>query len=201
MRFLTRGCTASNFGKYPWGLNKVICLISATFIAAGSSIPTATVAQNFAAGERFVPAIWVDPDGCEHWVFDDGFEGYMTPHVTRDGRPVCRTGNTCAVLSADQLFATNSYKIGAGRAKNLKKFFASGQARAFIINGHTDSTASDAYNLALSERRADAVAAIAAVSGAQVFEVRGYGERDPKASNRTATGRAKNRRVEIVCVH
>ncbi len=40
--------------------------------------------------ERYIPTIWVDPDGCEHWVFDDGFEGYMTPHVRRDGRPVCR---------------------------------------------------------------------------------------------------------------
>lgn len=40
--------------------------------------------------ERYVPGIWVDPDGCEHWVMDDGFEGFMTPHVTRDGKPVCR---------------------------------------------------------------------------------------------------------------
>ena len=37
------------------------------------------------ADERYVPGIWVDPDGCEHWVMDDGAEGYMTPHVTRDG--------------------------------------------------------------------------------------------------------------------
>ncbi len=44
--------------------------------------------------ERYVPTIWVDPDGCEHWVMDDGVEGFMTPHVTRDGRPVCRRGNT-----------------------------------------------------------------------------------------------------------
>ncbi len=39
--------------------------------------------------ERFTPTIWTDPDGCEHWVMDDGAEGYMTPHVRRDGRPVC----------------------------------------------------------------------------------------------------------------
>jgi len=39
--------------------------------------------------QRYIPTIWIDPDGCEHWVFDDGFEGYMTPHVRRDGRPVC----------------------------------------------------------------------------------------------------------------
>lgn len=32
-----------------------------------------------ATGERSVPDVWVDPDGCEHWVMDDGVEGYMTP--------------------------------------------------------------------------------------------------------------------------
>lgn len=40
--------------------------------------------------ERYIPSIWIDPDGCEHWVMDDGAEGYMTPHVDRHGRPVCR---------------------------------------------------------------------------------------------------------------
>ncbi|HHL20628.1 MAG TPA: OmpA family protein, partial [Aliiroseovarius sp.] len=35
-------------------------------------------AQNVVNGERYVPGIWVDPDGCEHWVMDDGAEGYMT---------------------------------------------------------------------------------------------------------------------------
>lgn len=35
--------------------------------------------QRVVKGERYVPTIWVDPDGCEHWVMDDGWEGYMTP--------------------------------------------------------------------------------------------------------------------------
>jgi hypothetical protein len=39
--------------------------------------------------ERYSPGIWVDPDGCQHWVMDDGFEGYMSPHLRRDGTPVC----------------------------------------------------------------------------------------------------------------
>lgn len=39
--------------------------------------------------ERYTPTIWTDPDGCEHWVMDDGAEGFMTPHVTRQGIPVC----------------------------------------------------------------------------------------------------------------
>ncbi len=39
--------------------------------------------------ERYTPTIWIDPDGCEHWVMDDGVEGYMTPHLRGNGRPVC----------------------------------------------------------------------------------------------------------------
>ena len=49
--------------------------------------------------------------------------------------------------------------------------------------------------------RADAVARIAKAVGAVVIDVRGYGERLPKASNQTAAGRASNRRVEVICMH
>ena len=152
-------------------------------------------------GEKYVPTIWVDPDGCEHWVMDDGWEGYMTPNVTRDGRPVCRTGNTCAVLGSDQLFATDRFTISAANRSRLEGFFAKVDAKSFIIAGHTDSRASDAYNMRLSQRRASAVARIAIAVGAEVIDVRGYGERLPKASNDTAAGRAKNRRVEVICMH
>ena len=152
-------------------------------------------------GEKYVPAIWVDPDGCEHWVMDDGWGGYMTPNVTRDGRPVCRTGNTCAVLGSDQLFATDRFNINAANRARLENFFRQVDAKSFIIAGHTDSRASDEYNMLLSQRRAYALASIAKAIGADVIDVRGYGERLPKASNRTAAGRAKNRRVEVICMH
>jgi outer membrane protein OmpA-like peptidoglycan-associated protein len=147
--------------------------------------------------ERYIPTIWVDPDGCEHWVMDDGFEGYMTPNVTREGLPVCRRGQTGAVLDTDQLFATNQASISSANQKRLQEFFKSAGATAYVIEGHTDSRASDAYNMKLSQRRAEAVARVARSVGARVSAVRGYGERVPRASNRTAKGRASNRRVEI----
>lgn len=150
--------------------------------------------------ERYIPTIWVDPDGCEHWVMDDGFEGFMTPHVTRDGIPVCQRGNTCAVMNSDQLFATNQHKINSGNRARLKQFFQSAGARAYIIEGHTDARASDEYNLRLSQRRAQAVARVARSAGVRVASAVGYGERVPKASNRTSSGMAENRRVEIQCV-
>ena len=35
------------------------------------------------------PSVWVAPDGCRHWIIDDGFEGYMTEAFTRAGEPDC----------------------------------------------------------------------------------------------------------------
>ena len=36
-----------------------------------------------------VAGIWVDPNGCDHWIIDDGIEGYLSERLTPDGRPVC----------------------------------------------------------------------------------------------------------------
>lgn len=149
---------------------------------------------------QYIPTIWVDPDGCEHWVMDDGVEGYMTPHVSRQGIPVCRRGNTCGVMNSDQFFATDSARIHAAGRQRLAEFFQQADATSYIITGHTDSRASDAYNLRLSLNRANSVAKVAQASGARIADVRGYGERLPAASNATAQGRAKNRRVEIICL-
>ncbi|MGH1423321.1 MAG: OmpA family protein [Pseudooceanicola sp.] len=158
------------------------------------------VAPAAAQQEPYVPTIWVDPDGCEHWAMDDGAEGYMTPHVSRHGIPVCQRGNVCGVLESDQFFATDKYYISAANKKRLAQFFKTSPASAFIITGHTDSRASDDYNMRLSFNRANAVAKVAKSAGARIADIRGYGERMPAASNRTRAGMAKNRRVEIICI-
>lgn len=33
--------------------------------------------------------IWVDPRGCDHWIIDDGVEGYLSQRLDRNGKPVC----------------------------------------------------------------------------------------------------------------
>jgi outer membrane protein OmpA-like peptidoglycan-associated protein len=67
------------------------------------------------------------------------------------------------------------------------------------VAGHTDSIGTDAYNLRLSQRRAEAVAAYLVQNGVprQSIQTEGHGKRQPIASNATAEGRAQNRRVEI----
>ena len=43
--------------------------------------------------EAMTAGIWIDGNGCDHWIIDDGFEGYMTPRFGDDGKPVCRKGS------------------------------------------------------------------------------------------------------------
>ncbi|WP_424980415.1 OmpA family protein [Leisingera sp. S232] len=186
-------------------LNKAIALAAAA--AAALSIAAAPVSaqtgQRTIKGERYVPTIWVDPDGCEHWVMDDGAEGFMTPHVTPDGKPVCRRGNVCGVMQTDQFFATDKHFINAAGRQRLGEFFQkakSNGARYFVIAGHTDSRASDEYNIRLSERRASAVAKVGRSVGARIADIRAYGERDPRVPNTSAANMAENRRVEIYCL-
>ncbi len=38
---------------------------------------------------QLIAGIWVDPNGCDHWIIDDGVEGYLSERLTPDGRPVC----------------------------------------------------------------------------------------------------------------
>jgi outer membrane protein OmpA-like peptidoglycan-associated protein len=67
------------------------------------------------------------------------------------------------------------------------------------IAGHTDSANSDAYNLDLSQRRADAVMKYFVDHGVEAdrMTAKGYGEAEPIADNATQAGRFKNRRVEL----
>lgn len=68
-----------------------------------------------------------------------------------------------------------------------------------LIEGHTDSTGSEDYNLSLSKRRAESVSNWLAIQKVDPtrFTVMGYGEAQPMAPNETAEGRALNRRVDV----
>ena len=70
------------------------------------------------------------------------------------------------------------------------------------LEGHTDNIGTDRYNDDLSSRRAAAVkTALVRVHGADaaLLTTTGFGERRPIESNNTLFGRARNRRVELVC--
>jgi outer membrane protein OmpA-like peptidoglycan-associated protein len=144
--------------------------------------------------------LWIDDDGCQHWWADGGVEGYMVPRRNpRTGKPVCLRKNTCLVENSDVLFHTDSARLTPEGRARLARFFQDSDAFGHAIYGHTDSSGSASHNIALSDRRASAVAEVARSAGASVEREIGLGESRPVASNDTTAGMAKNRRVEIVC--
>ncbi len=71
-------------------------------------------------------------------------------------------------------------------------------AASIKVEGHTDSVGGEAKNMDLSEKRANAVATYFKSNGFEEVSAEGYGLSKPLASNKTPTGRAQNRRVDIV---
>ncbi|MDP3261804.1 MAG: OmpA family protein [Tabrizicola sp.] len=144
--------------------------------------------------------VWLDADGCMHWWADGGTEGYMVPRRNpATGKPVCLQQAVCLTQSTDTLFATGSAGLTASGRDRLEAFFTQSEAFSYVIAGHTDNRGGTDYNQSLSEARARTVADVARSVGAMVDSETGFGEGRPVASNTSAAGMAKNRRVEIQC--
>ena len=111
-------------------------------------------------------------------------------------------------LPADVLFDFDSSILRPDAAPALERaaeLLQSYPRAPLAIHGHTDAKGTDAYNDALSQRRAQAVAArLQPLAGGRTLAVHGFGEQRPVAPNTRADGgddpqgRQKNRRVEIV---
>ena len=107
------------------------------------------------------------------------------------------------VNMSDVLFDFGSYTLKPGAREKLAKISGILLAHPGLtlqIEGHTDSVGTDEFNQQLSERRADSVRQFLAENGvpASSITARGFGKSQPVASNDTAEGRQRNRRVELV---
>ena len=115
-----------------------------------------------------------------------------------------RTERGLVVTLGDEvLFDVDQAELKPGGMQQLARvaeFLRENPDRNLLVEGHTDSTAPDAYNLALSQRRANAVEDFLITQGVDPTRISavGYGEQLPIATNDTAAGRQANRRVEIV---
>lgn len=115
-------------------------------------------------------------------------------------------GNGCVVEQTltirDITFENNSARLTANAQRlmeNVVSFLRSDPSARISISGHTDSVASDAYNLKLSRSRATEVRDYLigyGIDGSRL-DAAGYGESRPVATNATAEGRELNRRVEF----
>jgi len=105
-------------------------------------------------------------------------------------------------FKSDYLFAVNSSILQAGGYDELNRVATvlnKYPQTTIQIAGHTDSTGAEAYNMQLSQRRADAVKNALIGKGVDPGRMTtiGYGESKPIVSNATEAGRQQNRRVEI----
>jgi OOP family OmpA-OmpF porin len=106
------------------------------------------------------------------------------------------------VIQADALFDFDKSVVRPDGKKSIDEALAKLKGvdlEMVIATGHTDSVGSDAYNQKLSERRAAAVKDYLVSKGIPASKVTtiGKGESQPVATNKTAEGRQKNRRVDI----
>jgi len=109
-------------------------------------------------------------------------------------------------LQEGVLFEYDKAELKSGAMRSLEPlmtFLREHPDRTLLIEGYTDSTGSDSYNLDLSQRRAEAVRGFLASSGISADRIiaRGYGESYPVTTNTTEAGRQQNRRVEVVIAH
>jgi outer membrane protein OmpA-like peptidoglycan-associated protein len=106
-------------------------------------------------------------------------------------------------LSGSVLFASNKDTLlpaAQDRLTQVAEALKTQDDHKIVVEGHTDSQGSEVSNQGLSERRAQAVVAFLTSRGVPTDQIRasGLGQGRPIADNKSAEGRANNRRVEIV---
>lgn len=117
--------------------------------------------------------------------------------------PTTDTPRGLMVNIGDVLFATGKSDLRPAAQVALAKFSGivlNYPTLKFSVEGYTDSTGSQAFNQALSEKRAESVRDYLVQQGVNANSITaiGMGESNPVASNSTAAGRQKNRRVDII---
>lgn len=101
----------------------------------------------------------------------------------------------------DVHFPTDVHVIDQDQLNNLRTFITDMRSKNInvdtaIVSGHTDSTHTDEYNMALGDRRAKALVVALESQGIKVLSATSFGESDPVDTNDTVAGRAENRRSE-----
>ena len=117
-----------------------------------------------------------------------------------------QTDRGLVLTVGDVLFASGKAETAAGAQRSVDKlveFLKKNPKRNILIEGHTDNTGAEDFNLKLSQQRADAVKDLLVARGvaAERITTKGYGPKYPTVANDTAAGRQQNRRVEVVVLN
>ena len=188
-------------------MNKTLRVLLASVITVSATAVSAQTVDN-----------WVNGDGTLNWKNGDGAlcwrDGNWTPATASkgcDGALVAPAPAAAGVsqskitLQADTLYDFNKSDLKPEGKATLDKIAADLKKiklEVIIAVGNTDSVGTDAYNMALGQRRAQSVKAYLVskgVDGSRIY-TESKGKSNPVASNATAEGRAKNRRTDIEVV-
>lgn len=151
------------------------------------------------AGPRFDRFDW---DTRDRTVVEDQRGGQWDRRAMRDYRFRQTKLGATMTMQEDVLFRTDSAELRPGAIEKLRPLVGYLRANTGVrvaIIGHTDSRGTDAYNQALSERRAESVRTAFDSMGVTRarFRVEGHGEAEPVSTNATPEGMRLNRRVEV----
>ena len=136
----------------------------------------------------------------------DAQEAKLRKQLRETGVRVEREGdNINLIMPGNITFKTDSEHLAAdfyGVLDSVAIVLKEYDKTIVAVSGHTDSTGPAEYNMALSEKRARSVASYLKTRGIvdARFEIIGFGEQYPIASNETREGRAQNRRVELTLI-
>ncbi len=171
-----------------------------------SGVASAQTVDNWKNGSNEL--VW--KNGTNELCWRDAFWTPATGVPGCDGVPVAKPAvpNPMAnkvTFNADTFFDFDKAIVKPEGKKLLDQVVAQVQTinlDAIIAVGHTDWIGTEAYNLKLSQRRAAAVKAYLVSKGVDANRIttEGKGKLNPIADNKTAAGRAKNRRVEVEIV-
>jgi len=153
----------------------------------------------------------VDTNGCPLDSDGDGVPDYLdkcpnTPAGVRVDANGCAAKKVVVakeVMGSDALFDFNKFALKTNAYGKLDKIISTLKNNpdySVSVEGYTDAIGAEEYNMKLSEKRAQAVADYLLSHGIDRSRINVIpnGESNPIASNKTASGRAKNRRVEII---
>ncbi|GAB2910084.1 OmpA family protein [Paralcaligenes sp. KSB-10] len=189
-------------------MNKPSKLALALALAAVSA-SSAVSAQTVDNWRNPFGDVW--KNGTRELCWRDNFWTPATGIAGCDGVPVAQAPavvaptSTKVVLNADAFFDFDKATLKPAGRQMLDQVAAQANTvnlETLIATGYTDSIGSAAYNLKLSQRRANAVKSYLVSKGIDANHIyaEGKGKTNPVASNKTREGRAKNRRVEIEIV-
>jgi OOP family OmpA-OmpF porin len=189
-------------------MNKTLKLVLAGVITVAATAANASSAQNVDNWVNSSGLNWKNGDGTLCWrdaswtpaTASKGCDGALTSGAAASG-----VSQSKITLQADTLYDFDKASLKPEGMATLDKIAADLKKiklEVIIAVGNTDSVGTDAYNMALGQRRAQSVKAYLTskgVDGSRIY-TESKGKSNPVASNATAEGRAKNRRTDIEVV-